>query len=204
MKFRLHPILAPFFLFLAFTGGLSYYALIFISLLLHEAGHLIAARMCGMSVQSCTIMPYGGELRIHNRFMHGKMQRIFVAISGPLATMMVLLLAMVFSFPGDEQVVHIQFAILLINLLPILPLDGGQAISALLETADKKYEVRTGYLLFSIFALLFSIAFMSFRMPETILFLLLALFLLSQNVSAFQFRKYEQAYEKLIRKQLTP
>lgn len=203
MKFRLHPVLAPFFLFLAFTGGLSFYALIFISLLLHEAGHLLAARMCGMSVQSCTIMPYGGELRIRNRFLHGKKQKIFVAIGGPIATLIVLLLASVFTFPGDDQVVHIQTAILFINLLPILPLDGGQAICALLETDEKIYEVKTVYLLFSIIALLASIVFMSFRMPETLLFILLALFLFIQNVSAFQFRKYEQAYEKLMRKQLT-
>ena len=62
MKFRLHPVLLPLFLFLIITGGLSVYALIFLSLLIHEAGHLVAAYFAGMRVRSCTIMPYGGEL----------------------------------------------------------------------------------------------------------------------------------------------
>ena len=39
------------------------YALIFVSLLIHEAGHLLAAYLTGMRVRSCTIMPYGGEHR---------------------------------------------------------------------------------------------------------------------------------------------
>ena len=69
MKFRLHPVLLPFFLFLIVTGSISMYALIFISLLIHEAGHLLAAYLTGMRVRSCTIMPYGGELVISNRHM---------------------------------------------------------------------------------------------------------------------------------------
>lgn len=203
MKFRLHPILAPFFLVLMISGGLAFYALIFISLLIHEAGHIIAARMTGMSVRSCTIMPYGGELRIPNRHLYGRKQKVLVALGGPLASAIVLLLSMVLSFPGDDQLGRIQTAILLLNLIPILPLDGGQALCALLETADKKFQVRSAFLVFSISALIAMIILLFLRLPETILFIVLAVFLLFQNISTFKFRKYEQAYEKLIRKQLT-
>lgn len=72
MKFRLHPVLLPFFLFLIMTGSISIYALIFISLLIHEMGHLIAAYVTGMRVRSCVIMPYGGELIISNRQLEPK------------------------------------------------------------------------------------------------------------------------------------
>ncbi|MFS0689858.1 M50 family metallopeptidase [Sporosarcina sp. 179-K 8C2 HS] len=204
MKLRLHPILAPFFLVLMVTGGLAFYAIVFISLLFHEAGHVVAAKMAGMKVRSCTIMPYGGELRIPDRHSYGKRQRVFVAVGGPIATAILLLLSTLFSFPGDEQLIRIQTAILLLNLLPILPLDGGQAICAMLETHERKYKVRSAYLVFSISVLLAVTLLLLPGLPETVLFLVLALFLLFQNISAFKFRKYEQAYEQLKRKQLTP
>lgn len=204
MKLRLHPILAPFFLVLMFTGGLAFYALVFISLLIHEAGHIFVAKMSGMKVRSCTIMPYGGELRIPDRHTYGKRQRVFVAIGGPAATAILLLLSMLFDFPGNEQFTRIQLVILSLNLLPVLPLDGGQAISAMLETEEKKYKVRSAFLLYSIAVLLAISLSLLTRLPETVLFLALAIFLLIQNISAFKFRKYEKAYEQLKRKQLTP
>lgn len=204
MKLRLHPILVPFFLVLMATGGLAFYALVFISLLIHEAGHIFAAKMSGMKVRSCTIMPYGGELRIPNRYSYGKRQRVFVAIGGPAATAILLFLAVLFDFPGDEQFRRIQLVILTLNLMPILPLDGGQAISAMLETDEKKYKVRSAFLIFSISVLLAVSLVLLLGLPETVLFLALAIFLLIQNISVFKFRKYEQAYEQLKRKQLTP
>lgn len=203
MKLRLHPILAPFFLVLMITGGMAFYALVFISLLIHEAGHIFAARMMGMKVRSCTIMPYGGELRIPDRNSYGKRQRVFVAIGGPAATA-ILLLSTLIEFPGNEQFMRIQLVILSLNLLPILPLDGGQAISAMLETEEKKYKVRSSFLLFSIAVLSAVCLLLLEGLPETVLFLALSIFLLIQNISAFRFRKYEKAYEQLKRKQLTP
>ena len=98
MKFRLHPILLPVFLFLIVTDGLSTYALIFISLLVHEAGHLIAAKLTGMRVRSCTIMPYGGELVIPGRHLAPRKDRILVALGGPAATIFLLLIALSFRF----------------------------------------------------------------------------------------------------------
>lgn len=204
MKFRLHPMLAPFLLVLMVTGGLAFYALVFISLLFHEAGHIFAAKMSGMKVRSCTIMPYGGELRIPDRHAYGKRQRIYVAVGGPAATAILLFLSMLLNFPGDEQFMRIQLVILALNLLPILPLDGGQAISAMLETEEEKFKVRSAFLIYSI-SILVAVSLLLLReLPESAFFLALALFLLFQNISAFKFRKYERAYERLKRKQLTP
>jgi stage IV sporulation protein FB len=196
-------VLLPFFLFLIVTGGLSVYVLIFISLLIHEAGHLMAAHHTGMRVRSCTIMPYGGELVIANRNLAPKKDRLIVALGGPLATSILLLFAMIIQFPGDEQVIRIQVALLLLNLLPILPLDGGQVICLLLETEGFAYRTRSLFLVHSILFLFVIIILLSSGLPGTIPYILLALFLLIQNISVFRFRKYEQAYIELKLKRLT-
>ncbi|MBE1554580.1 site-2 protease family protein [Sporosarcina limicola] len=197
MKYRLHPILLPFFLMLMVTGGISMYAIIFISLLIHEMGHLIAAKLMGLRVRSCTIMPYGGELVIPNRHQATKKARLIVAFGGPLATFALLLGASFIPFPGDEVVIRIQVALLVLNLLPILPLDGGQALCVLLETNDSRYATRSLFLLHSMALLSVATLLLTYGLPETLPYVCLALFLLFQNISVFRFRKYERAYAEL-------
>jgi len=185
------------------TGGFSLYAVIFLSLLLHEFGHLIAAKITGMRVRSCTIMPYGGELVIPGRLLAPRKDRILVAMGGPIATALLLIIALVLSFPGNTLFIRIQVALLIINLLPILPLDGGQAMAAILETKGSEHSTRSSILMFSILFLIVAILLLATRLPTTIPYILLTVFLLIQNIVAFRFRKYEQAYLDVKLKRLT-
>ena len=204
MKIKLHPVLLPFFLFLFITGGLSLYVLIFISLLIHEAGHVIAAKIAGMRIRSCTILPYGGELSIPRRHMHSKRARIAVAMGGPAATAFLLLLVSILPFPGSDQLAKIQVILLCINLLPILPLDGGQALCALVEMKEKRHISKSLFLMGSIISLLVILLVLYSSFPKSILYMCLVLFLLIQNIAAYRYRRYENAYERLTKKQLTP
>lgn len=203
MRIKLHPILLPFFAFLALTGGISLYALIFLSLLVHEAGHVLAAKWAGMRVSSCTILPYGGELSIPKRHLYSKKARIGVALGGPIATAMLLVIVSFQSVPGAAELKRIQLAILLLNLLPILPLDGGQALSTLLERKEKRQQSKSLFLMGSILLLAAGLLVLMNGFPDTLLYMCVAAFLLFQNISSYRYRKYEYAYERLIEKQLT-
>lgn len=197
MKFRLHPILIPVFLFLIVSGNLSMYTLILLSLLIHEAGHLIAAYATGMRVKSCTIMPYGGELVIPGRNLKRRRSRFILALGGPAATVVLLVVASIFSFPGDEIVVQIQLVLLALNLLPILPLDGGQALTAFLETKGSEYRTRARMIVHSMVSLSIIILALSVYLPRSAPYLLLATFLLIQNIAMYRFRRYEKALMEL-------
>lgn len=199
MKIRLHPILIPLFLFLMLSGNLSTYAFIFLSLLIHELGHLVVAKMVGLRVSSCTIMPYGGELTISGQYNIRRRSRFYVALGGPLATFFLLLIALVFPFPSADFFIRIQLVLLGVNLLPFLPLDGGQALSAYLETKGQAYEARFTMVIHSIIFYSIVIILFSFSYEQTFLYLLLAVFLLIQNIAAFRYRKYEKALMDLKR-----
>ncbi|WP_039043028.1 site-2 protease family protein [Sporosarcina sp. ZBG7A] len=203
MKFRLHPILLPVFILLAVMGGLAAYAIVFGSLLFHEAGHLVAAKANRMRVRSITILPYGGELEIAGRADHSRRARLLLALGGPIATTLLLLVAMTVTFPGSMDVMRIQLLILLVNLLPILPLDGGQALLALTEREESRYFDQTAFLLFSIGFLVVGISVLLTGLPETALLISLAVFLCLQNISVFRFRRYQRIYEQLKRNNLT-
>lgn len=203
MKFRLHPILLPLFLFLLISGNLPIYTFIFISLLIHELGHLIAARATGMHVRSCTIMPYGGELVIPGRYTARRKNRILVALGGPGATILLLIFSLLIPFPGAELFLRIQIALLGLNLLPVLPLDGGQVLSALLESKGTEHSTRVAMLVYSIVFFSVTLAALLLSLPATIAYVLLILFLLIQNITAFRFRKYEKAFINLKLNRLT-
>lgn len=193
MRIRLHPILIPFFLFLIISGHLSTYAIIFVSLLIHEAGHLIAAKLCGLYVTSCTIMPYGGELTISGQYNIRRRKRLYVAVGGPIATLCLLIIALVFPLPASDFLMRVQLVLLAVNLLPFLPLDGGQALSAYLETKGQAYEARQTMRIYSIVFYIVAIIYFSFSYAVSLPYLLLALFLLLQNLAALRYRRYEKA-----------
>lgn len=192
-RFRLHPILIPLIFFLIGTGQFAHYTIIFVSLLIHETGHLIAAKWTGLSVKSCTIMPYGGEIIIRNLRQAPKHHQWLVAISGPLTTAILILLANFLSFPGQAFFIQVQFTILFLNCLPILPLDGGQALLALVPDW---YE---WILMMSIFLPLFLILFVSTQIHLVFIFAFIAY----QNIKSWQYRKYEAAFQDIVQKRLT-
>lgn len=193
MKFRIHPILIPVFIGLLMTGNISMYTIIFLSLLIHEAGHLIAAKLLGVRVSMCTIMPYGGELSIPGRYAIRRKKRFYVAVGGPIATLFLLILALLIPMPNAEFLIRIQLVLLAVNLLPFLPLDGGQALSALIEEKGREYEARRAMIIYSILFYGLVVLIFSLALPETLPYLLLASFLLIQNIAAFRYRKYEKA-----------
>ena len=114
-----------------------------------------------------------------------------------------LILALALEFPGDEFVVKIQLFLLGLNLLPIFPLDGGYVVGAVLETKGFQTRAKSMMLIYSMCILtIFSIA-LSFHLPNTVPYVLLAVFLLIQNYTSFRFRKYEQAFINLKINELT-
>ncbi|WJY28186.1 stage IV sporulation protein FB [Sporosarcina trichiuri] len=203
MRFRLHPVLLPLFVFLAVMDGLAAYVIVFLSLLLHEAGHIAAALFSGMRIRSVTIYPYGGELVVPDRDTYPKRSRLLLALGGPGATAAVLAAACAIPFPGADDVIRVQLVILLVNLMPILPLDGGQALLVLFESETSRYFDHTAFLLFSIGFLAVGIALLFTGLPETALLIALAVFLGLQNIGAFRYRRYRRIYDQLKRNRLT-
>ena len=117
-------------------------------------------------------MPYGGELVIPGRNTARRKNRIIVALGGPAATMILLIFAIFSSFPGADLFIRIQLALLALNLLPVLPLDGGQVLSAFLERKGTEHSTRVAMLVHSIIFFIIVIFTLSFSLPATIPYLL--------------------------------
>jgi stage IV sporulation protein FB len=190
----MHPIMIPIIIYLIATAQLAHYSIIICSLLFHELGHIAAAKWTGHKLTSCTILPYGGAIKIKNLYLAPPHHQWLIAIAGPLATAVLYLIAQFFDFPGQAFFNEVQLTILALNLIPILPLDGGQALKAILP----KYHQNT-HLALSIGVSTLLILVTYNQMHLAFIFTFIAF----QNIRTWQYRKYEEAFNKIVTKQLT-
>ncbi len=123
---------------LAWVMGLALALLLFGSVLLHELGHSMAAKFQGIAVNSITLFLFGGIASI-DKESKTPGDAFKVAIAGPLVSFTLFLvltgLSRVSGLPTPAQVIigsvaQINLVLTLFNLIPGLPLDGGQVLKA--------------------------------------------------------------------------
>jgi Zn-dependent protease/CBS domain-containing protein len=125
---------------IAWSAGIVMALLLFGSVLLHELGHSLAARSQGIKVNSITLFLFGGIAAIEEESKTpGKAFQ--VAIAGPLVSigLFILLRLVAIVTPNTNplsmmvgDLARINLVLALFNLIPGLPLDGGQVLKAAL------------------------------------------------------------------------
>lgn len=128
---------------LAWSAGAVMALLLFGSVLLHELGHSLVARSQGIKVNSITLFLFGGIASIEEESKTpGKAFQ--VAIAGPFVSVFLfaVLRLLVNILPDNSpasvmigDLARINLVLALFNLIPGLPLDGGQVLKAALWKA---------------------------------------------------------------------
>ncbi|MEM6252617.1 MAG: site-2 protease family protein [Cyanobacteria bacterium P01_D01_bin.156] len=123
---------------IAAVVGLGMALLLFGSVLLHELGHSLVAKRQGIQVNSITLFLFGGIASI-DKESKTPGQAFQVAIAGPLVSFFLFLLLSVVAQTQSEQTIaalmigriaDINLVLTLFNLIPGLPLDGGQILKS--------------------------------------------------------------------------
>ena len=106
----------------------------FLALLIHELAHLLAGCWLGEKAESVEFTPFGGVIRYPFGVSAMKgLRGLAIAGAGPLANYAMLwLLSMPWAErlpqPFLQQTLFMHAGMLFLNLLPVLPLDGGRMI----------------------------------------------------------------------------
>ena len=111
-------------------------ALLLVVIALHEGGHWLAMRLCGYRHVHIVFLPFIGGITVGEEQHAAAHRRAWIALLGPLPG---LVLAAVLSL-GGVAALHPALTLFttqlllinLFNLLPVLPLDGGRILQALL------------------------------------------------------------------------
>lgn len=143
---------------LSWSAGFALSLLLFGSVLLHELGHSLVAKSQGIQVNSITLFLFGGIASI-DRESKTPGQAFQVAIAGPLVSLALFfvlsLMAQILpesSLTGAlaNRLAGINLVLALFNMIPGLPLDGGQVLKAAIwkftgsRFAGVRWAARTG------------------------------------------------------------
>jgi Zn-dependent protease len=130
----------------AMRGLFVWMVVVFGSILLHELGHALAMRHFGDGRVNIVLHSFGGYAQ-GTRWL-GRTEDIIISAAGPAASLLIgfigwLVLEALPMRPGllEDGLLdwkHVNLVWALVNLLPIIPLDGGH-ISAALHGGDRQH-----------------------------------------------------------------
>jgi Zn-dependent protease/CBS domain-containing protein len=140
-------------------------ALLFVvSILLHELGHAWEARREGLEVDGITLWLFGGVSQFKGGFPSAGAE-FRIAIAGPLVSLVLGVVFVLIAIAGLPSAVdgvaawlgYINLALLVFNLIPALPLDGGRVLRAALwqSKGDLAWATRVGTDIGRVFGYLF-------------------------------------------------
>ncbi|MBM7563770.1 M50 family metallopeptidase [Paenibacillus sacheonensis] len=136
IRWSVHPLFVLIMLASVLTGYFVELLTLFAIVLVHELGHVIAARGFGWTVREVKLLPFGGVAEVEDGSGLPAREEALVAIAGPLQNAWMAGAAWLLGQLGLWQhdwaayVCQANLMIGLFNLLPILPLDGGKLMQA--------------------------------------------------------------------------
>ena len=213
-----------FFLLLAFVAAVGwrvggapmavdqvlFIVLLFVCVVLHEFGHVFAARGYGIRTSDVTLLPIGGVASLE-RMPEKPAQEIVVALAGPAVNLViaaVLIGALGAGFDLSQmtqleqatstmvgRVAAANVALCLFNLIPAFPMDGGRVLRAVLAISlGYTRATRVAATIGQALAFVFALAGLLIGNPMLILIAVFVFLAASGEAGYVQAREYTRGY----------
>lgn len=131
-RIKIHTGVFILFLFALLSNRINMFVSAFIAVTIHEMAHIIAAIVFGGSVFEICITPIGEFARIKDFWKFSQFERVFILICGPLINIIIGLSIKFLEIKYLYLFSDINIAIAIFNIIPVLPLDGGNILYSII------------------------------------------------------------------------
>jgi Zn-dependent protease len=213
-------LLLPVFVLLTNLGlstGWILYALVLMAavfgcVVLHELGHAMAARRFGIATRDITLYPIGGVARLE-RMSEKPWEEFWIAVAGPAVNVLIAGLLWGALFLAGEvapyfplpplglmflsHVLFLNLFLVVFNLLPAFPMDGGRVLRALLavrlgQVRATKLAVNVGMVVAGVMGLAGLIPNPYFYNPMLFIMAAFVIFAAQQELAAVYYREAQR------------
>ena len=133
----------------AAVAGVIFILTVFLCVVLHEFGHALTARRFGIKTRDIILLPIGGLARLE-RLPTQPLQELWVALAGPAVNVVIAIGLFVWlkltatlepmqgltvtAGPFFERIMAVNIFLVVFNMIPAFPMDGGRVLRAILAT----------------------------------------------------------------------
>lgn len=177
------------------VASILFVIVVFACVLAHEYGHVLTARSYGIGTRDIVLLPIGGVASIE-RMPEKPREELVIALAGPAVNVVIALVLLPFvasrlvglSSAADmrldflTRLFLVNVMLVLFNLIPAFPMDGGRVLRALLAMAwDRRTATRLAARIGQVVA--FGLGFLGLFGNPILLFIALFVFLAASHES---------------------
>ena len=115
------------------TASFQSFFIINFLIIIHEIGHTLVAYLFKVKVEKIYLYPLGGIAKFNMDLNISPVKELLILVAGPFFQCLAYFI-LLFVIPTKTDLIKVyHYGILLFNLLPIYPLDGGKILQLFLE-----------------------------------------------------------------------
>lgn len=155
-------------------------------IIVHELGHLTAAKIFKWKTDKIYIYPLGGITKFNESINRSLKEELIIVLMGPIFQ---IIYYNFLTYMNIENIAEFNFILLGFNLLPIYPLDGGKLLNVILSYfLPYKFSYKITMVISYTVYILMLFTFILFS--KSFFFTLISFFLIFKVIEEYERRNY--------------